>query len=221
MSDTGPPYPPPPAAGSNAIGSFEIGISPIGDIPAFDIWTTVVSQYANSPILTTLVTNFADYIDPTANIEEFFDLVINVDTAQGYGLDVWGRIVGIARTLTVILPSSTFGFAEGAPSWEPFNQGTFYFGIPLTETYILADKAYLTLILAKALANICDGSIPAINQILLRLFPNRGNCFVTDGLDMSMTYTFQFTLTPVELAIVAQSGALPKPTGVSLTIVSV
>lgn len=252
MSDTGPPYPPPPAAGSNAIGSFEIGISPIGTIPPFDVWTTVVSQYANSPILTTLITNFAGYIDPTANIEEFFDLVINVDTAQGYGLDVWGRIVGIARELTVILPSSTFGFAEGAPSWEPFNQGTFYFGIPLTETYILGDPAYLQLILAKGLANICDGSIPAINQLLINLFcePWHGNAWVSEGNiqilpffgfaesttalgfnqaplysgtpsfpDMTLTFNFNFQLTPLQLAIVQNSNVLPKSTGVKAMIV--
>jgi hypothetical protein len=34
---------------------------------------------------------------------------------------------------------------------------------------------------------------------------------------MAMTYVFGQDLTPVELAIVAQSGVLPKPVGVSVT----
>ena len=35
---------------------------------------------------------------------------------------------------------------------------------------------------------------------------------------MTMIYKFEFVLTPVELAIVLQSGVLPKPTGVSATV---
>jgi len=36
---------------------------------------------------------------------------------------------------------------------------------------------------------------------------------------MMMTYTFEFPLSPVELAIVQNSGVLPKPTGVAATVV--
>jgi Protein of unknown function (DUF2612) len=36
---------------------------------------------------------------------------------------------------------------------------------------------------------------------------------------MTMTYTFAFQLSPVELAIVTQSGVLPKPTGVLASVV--
>lgn len=32
---------------------------------------------------------------------------------------------------------------------------------------------------------------------------------------MTMSYTFDFQPTPVEMAIIQQSGVLPKPTGVS------
>lgn len=210
-----------PRPGSNAIGSFIIGVSPIGTIIPFDYWDTIISQYANSPILTQLIANVDAYLDQTANLDAFYDLIFSVATAQGYGLDIWGKIVGVSRTLDVPGDLAYFGFEEAGIGANPFNTQPFFSGQQLTNNFILSDSAYRTLIYAKALANICDGSIPAINQILLRLFPNRGNCFVTDGLDMSMTYTFQFTLTQVELAIVAQSGALPKPTGVSLTVVSV
>ena len=160
-----------------------------------------------------------DYLDQTANFQAFYDLIWNVDTAQGIGLDIWGRIVGVTRTLSISVGQNYFGYQEALPGSQPFNQQPFYVGNPLTNNFQLSDSAFRVLIFAKALANICDGTIPAINQILLNLFPNRGNCYVTDGLDMSMTYTFAFVLTPVELAIVAQSGVLPKPTGVKATIV--
>jgi Protein of unknown function (DUF2612) len=219
---TGPPYPHPnPAPGSNAIGSFAIGISPIGTIPSFDVWQTVISQYANSAILTQLVTNMAQYVDQTYNMDEFFDTIFNVETAVGYGLDVWGRIVGVNRVLTLPTGGASLGFEEaGTPTTlTPFGQAPFFSGNSVTGNVALSDAAYRTLIFTKALSNICGGSIPAINQLLLNLFPNRGNCYVTDGLNLTMTYTFDFALSPLELAIVENSGVLPRTTGVASSVV--
>lgn len=209
-----------PRLGSNAIGNFIIGVSPIGDIIPFDYWDTIISQYANSPILTQLIANFDEYIDQTMNMQNFFDFIWNVDTAQGYGLDVWGRIVGVTRVLHVGVDSEYFGFEEATTlSAFGFDQQPFYAGSPITSNFSLSDDAFRVLIFAKALANICDGSTKAINQLLINLFPNRGNCYVTDGLDMTMTYTFTFALTPVEQSILGQSNVLPKPVGVSATVV--
>ena len=42
---------------------------------------------------------------------------------------------------------------------------------------------------------------------------------MTDGLNMTMTYTFRFPLTPVQLAIVQNSGVLPRTSGVAATVV--
>lgn len=220
MTETGPQYPPPPAPGSNQIGQFTIGVSPIGTIPAFDVWTTVISQYANSPILTGLIKNLAAYFDFTKNFDDFFDLIWSVNTAQGYGLDVWGQIVGVDRVLDIGTGFLYFGFDEATTlSAAPFNQGPFYSGQGLTNNFSLSDDAYRILILAKALANITDGSILSLNQILLSLFPGRGDAYVTDDGAMAMTYTFNFALTPVEAAIVTQSGVLPQPAGVTVSYV--
>jgi hypothetical protein len=205
-------------ADSNAIGTFKIGVSPLGTLEKFDYWATVISQYANSPVLMQLISNWNDYVDQTANLDLFFDNVFNIATAQGHGLDVWGRILNVVRTLQIAV-SRNFGFVEGAPSADPFNVSPFYIGDPLTTNFNLSDDAYRTLLYAKALANISDGSIKSINQLLLNLFPHRGNCYVTDGQNMTMTYTFRFVLTPVEAAIVSQSGVLPKPTGVLASVV--
>lgn len=188
---------------------------------AFDVAQTIVSQYAASPTIMRLVSDMAGYIDPTVNLDAFYDLVWNVETAEGWGLDVWGRIVDVGRVVQVPSGEITLGFVEANPgSSVPFGEGVFYAGTGATENYALSDDAYRTLIYAKALANICDGSIPAINRILRLLFPGRGNCYCTDGLDMTMTYTFDFALTAVELAIVSQSNALAKPAGIVATIVT-
>lgn len=217
---TGPAYPPSPLPGSNGFGEFTIGVSPIGTIIPFNFWQTIISQYANSPILTQLIADFDSYVDQTQNFDAFYDLIWNVDTAQGYGLDIWGRIVGVSRILQIPSGGTYFGFEESdAGPVGTFGQSPFYNGETTTSSYILSDDAYRTLIFAKALANICDGSIPAINQLLLNLFPGQGNCYVTDGQNMTMTYTFKFVLNPVQAAIVTQSGVLPKPVGVVATVV--
>ena len=43
--------------------------------------------------------------------------------------------------------------------------------------------------------------------------------YVTDGLDMTMTYTFAFQLSPVQSSIVFNSGVLPRPCGVAASVV--
>lgn len=251
---SGPDYPR-PQPGSNAIGKMAIGVGPdtmggsgiIGTMTPFDVWKTIISQYANSPIITTLVTNFAAFVDQTKNLDEFFDLIWNVDTARGYGLDVWGRIVGITRTVK-ITATKYLGFKEGGTAdFDPFGQSPLYSGEPLTDNYELSDNAYRKLILVKAFANICINTIPVMNQMLLTLFPHRGNCYVTEGPSsndwfgfresinangfnqdpfysgsgitrMKMTYVFEFEPTPVEISIITQSNVMPKPTGVLATV---
>lgn len=219
MSDTGPPYPPGPLPESNAIGQFAIGVSPVGTIPAFNWWATVISQYANSGVLTTLLGNWFDALDQTEDLDEFYDLIWNVATSQGYGLDVWGRIVGVTRNLQVAtLPIGFLGFEEAGNSSQSFGFGVWYSGSGSSTGFSLEDPDFRTLIFAKALSNISDGSNASINQILLALFPGRGNCFVIDNENMSMVYQFDFALSAVELAIIGQTGVLPKPGGVSATI---
>ena len=223
---TGPPVPAAPVTGSNQIGKFSIGISPIGTISPFVFWTTVISQYANSPRLMQLIQNFDSYIDQTQNFDSFYDLMWNVATAVGYGLDCWGRIVGVSRVIQLTSSAKYFGFEEAGTGnansnpWGPGGVGVWYSGVPNTSNYALSDTAFRTLIYAKALSNISDGSIKSINQILVTLFPGQGgNAYVTDGENMTMQYVFNWALTPVQLAIVSQTGVLPKPVGVASSIV--
>lgn len=216
---TGPSYPNPTfGPGSNGIGSFVIGISPIGTIPTFNPWTTIIAQYANSPVITSLIESFNAAMDLTKPLDDFYDMIWNIQTAVGYGLEVWGRIVGVQRAIQIPGNVSLFGFNEAGSSWTGFGQGGFFSGQSISQNYVLSDSDFRTLILAKAAGNISDGSIPAVNQILLTLFPNRGACYVADGLNMSLTYTFKFQLTAPELAIVSQLNVLPNAAGVIINI---
>ena len=181
-----------------------------------DVERTIISQYANSATIVQLVRNMDGYLDPRADFDAFFDYVWNVETAQGFGLDIWGRIVGISRELLIPASPDFFGFNDALPGSYPFNEQPFYDGTaPATQTYKLADDAYRQLILVKAMANISAANAPALNQLLQNMFAGRGRCYVNDLGSMALRYTFEFDLTTYEFAIMTQSGALPRPAGVA------
>lgn len=158
---------------------------------------TVASQYKNSPTLLQLIDNFNQYIDPGANLQAFYDLVWNIDTAQGFGLDILGRIVGASRQVNVpaVFPVRV---APGLRS--------------------LTDDQFRILLYATALTNISGTSIPEINTVLRRLFAGRGNAYAVDNLDMSIRYALAFAATGYDFAIMAQSNALPRPAAVKTSI---
>lgn len=215
----GVPYPHPnPKSGSNAVGSFAIGVSPVGSIQPFDVFKTVMAQYGNSAALLGLITSFDAAMDLTGDFDQFFDTIFNVYTAVGYGLDVWGRIVNAPRTFPVAGPGpATFGFQEPGNDWVGFGQAPFSSGVSPTTNVTLTDQQYLPVILAKAATNIWDGSIPAFNAILLGLFRGRGAPYVVDNGNMSITLTFPFPLLPIDTAII-NGGILPQPTGVVVNV---
>lgn len=186
-----------------------------------NVQQTIISQYANSPTLNALIANMNEYIDPRANMQMFYEFVWNVDTAEGFGLDIWGKIVGVSRLLRVPNNRQVIGFynADVPPDWAPFNHGTWFTGRQGGQTFPLTDDAYRTLILTKALANIVATTAASINQLLRNLFPGRGVCYVVDNGGMSMTYVFEFDISQTEYAILTQSGALPHPAGVRFNVV--
>lgn len=182
------------------------------------VWPkTVISQFANSPRLTALVQSFADAIDPEKLSDLFFESVWNIDSAGKYGLDFWGRVVNVGRTLYVPGGQSgdLFGFVEeGVGNVFGFGQAPFNSIFKLTPNYVLLDDDYRRLILVKAFSNIADRSIPTMNAALLQLFPGRGNVYVSDDGDMRGSFVFGFQPTPLDLAILTQSGAFATPSGV-------
>jgi len=182
---------------------------------------TIISQYGNSATISQLIHDMSTYLDPRADFDAFYDFVWNVETAQGFGLDIWGRIVNISRELTIPAALTYLGFNEAVPGSYPFGEAPFYVEASgATQTYRLTDDAYRTLILTKALTNISAVNAPTLNQLLLNLFATRGRCYVNDMGGMQLRYTFEFLLTDYEFAIMTQSGAIPRPAGVGAYIIT-
>jgi len=202
-------------------GYVDVGyiVAPIDICPAFDPLPTIASQYSNSPTLLQLIESMSQYFDPAADFTAFYDAIWNIDTANDQGLSLWGKIVNVQRVLTVTGTLSNFAFDEQGLTAQPFGQAPFYAGESPTQTYVLTSVAYRNLILTKALANISAGSAQSINALLRNLFSARGKCYVIDLGNMSMQFTFEFALRPYEIAIMTQSGVMPRPAGVSATVV--
>ena len=179
-----------------------------------DVQKTVLSQYGCAPTLNALIEAWNQTLDPTRLLETWFTNIWNLDTAQGYGLDVWGRIVGVERVLT-LSTDSFFGFAEPQDlTLQPFNAAPWYSGTQTTSNYRLSDEAFRQLINAKALANITDGSITSLNAILMTLFAGQGDVWVADTGTMTLTYTFNFAPSAVQVSLIQSSGVLMRPAGV-------
>lgn len=155
-----------------------------------DVEKTIISQFGNSPTITQLIRNMNAYIDPRCDIDNFYNTVWNVSTAKGFGLDIWGRVVG--------LPT-----------------GRFLYTNPVTE---LDDTDFLRVIMIKALSNISITSTPTFNQILNNFFAGRGRTYCSDQGAMQMRYTFEFQPQPWEIQVFAQPGIVLRPSGVGLSI---
>ena len=101
----------------------------------------IESQYAASPAINALCAGFQGELDASADIDLIFNNLININTATGTSLDVWGRILAIPRTLTT---------ATGQTTWD--------------------DDTYRFLLLYKALANISAADAATQNNLLSQLF---------------------------------------------------
>jgi hypothetical protein len=153
-----------------------------------DVEQTIISQYGNSAAISALIHNMNEYIDPRADIDGFYNTVWNVETAEEFGLDIWGRIVGIPT-------------------------GRYIYTNPVT---VLDDTQFRALILIKALSNISITSSPTFNQMLNNFFAGRGRCYVSDQGAMQMRYTFEFPLADYEIQIMSSTGIFLRPAGVQV-----
>ena len=133
-------------------------------------------------------------IEPTADIAAFYESVFDPETAFGWGLDVWGRIVAIPRTLEVEATDiKPFGFSGS--NLSNFGHGPFAYESK-SNTFILQDNAYHLLIWMKAASNITDGSLLDLNKIVHWLFSDRGHIAVVHVGTMKIRYVIGFKLQP-------------------------
>ncbi|MGJ0578469.1 DUF2612 domain-containing protein [Xenorhabdus bovienii] len=182
-----------------------------------DIAETLLSQYANSPTICTILNSFNETIDPRANADEFYHLAVNVLTAQGFGLDIWGRIVGINRGLSIPDPNvDYFGFNE-TQKYSPFDQSPFYSELHTESSYMMDDSTFREVILMKAYANILNATAHNINAFLKASF-TRGRAYFLITGHMTARYVFEYRLSELEKNLIYNHHILPCPSGVKISM---
>lgn len=158
-----------------------------------------------------LIDGFNTAVDPAAEIAEFYSKVFDPATAVERGLDCWGTIVAISRTVTLAGNNASFGF-DGS-LLNPWDQSPFY-SAQATDNYTLADRAYRLLIFLKAAVNLTNGSLADSNKVLAQLFEGRGAIAALHVGTMHMRFLVQFVMEPFEQAIMQSEDVPPKPAGV-------
>ncbi|MBE1237499.1 DUF2612 domain-containing protein [Phaeovibrio sulfidiphilus] len=177
----------------------------IRDVPP----ATLQSQYSASPVIRSLVAGKAARLDPANDILLFYRTVFDIRTARGPGLDIWGRILGISRSLELD-EGDVLGF--NGSGLRAFDNGVFNPGAA-TRTFALADAPFRELLMFKALANISSADAATLNALLNRLF--RGlPVFVLEVGVMRIRCVFPFLLEPWQRSLFRKGGLLARGAGV-------
>lgn len=175
----------------------------------YPIHKTIIRQYEESPIINAMVNSYAQTIDAKYLFDSFYTNIWNIDTANSQGLDIWGRIVGVSRYLT-LQNSDYFGFD---PDFAPFDNAPFFGGSVINDQYRLSNDDFRRVIKAKALANITGTTIPWIELVLQQLFSVRGKTKVRVAGFKELDYVFKFDPTDLDNAIITAPNLLPIPAG--------
>ena len=148
------------------------------DFTSFDTWDiaeTVQSQYATSKRMRAVIDAFWQAINPKSDIDLLYRKLVNPRTAEGWGLDIWGRIVAIGRSyLAVEDDTPYFGFdpPEGVKNERLNSFGNAPFYKQIMGKVRLADTMFRTYVFLKALINISNSSLASLNQAVKLLFPD-------------------------------------------------
>lgn len=151
-------------------------------------------QYDNAPRLRSLIEACQREFD--GNTEDFWNNfytnIFNLETANTFGLAVWGALLGVER-----------------PTYEWQGQ-----------TYPYSDDMYRLFLKSQNILNSMDGSIYQINRYMEFLFPNKP-ILVIDNLDMTFRIVFYYTPSGEEWIVINNPDFIPRPSGVGYEILVV
>lgn len=208
-----------------------------------DYHETVIAQYANSPRLLALIRSFSEAMKICVFFSDFYENIWDLNTATGKGLDIWGQVVGVNRTVktltgffwgfneeTLLLARpyhDLTGFNDSLSSIEDRRTawGMFRDYQELEGEITFTDKNFKKLIFAKAHANVSNYNTSDLNFILMYIFgynengeKNNHEIYVRDNFDMSITLILNWLPSTDEVAIIMNAGLLFKPAGISLKV---
>ena len=156
-----------------------------------DLSKVILWQYDDAPKFKALVGNQQAFMDAavTKFWQDFNRNVFNLATCNTFGLELWGKLLSVAR------PTYT---AQGVE--HEYN-----------------DEQYRLVLQARIYLLTFDGTAKALNKFFAMLFPDYP-VVITDNLDMTVDISFM-TEPPQEIkTVLTDSLFLPRPTGVEYRI---
>lgn len=180
-----------------------------------DLLKAILWQYENADKLNALAQYKSAYFN-RATVKFWCDWyrdVFNIDTANDFGLAVWGRILDVPLGIDVSASDKNkigYGFGANKRNFKSnFNRNADYtLTLTTAQKRLLVRMRYFTLTQSPTITNI--------NTFLKRFFGNgSGKVFVLDPLDMSyILYVFDFNPDESLRLLLDNFDLLPRPSGV-------
>lgn len=165
----------------------------------------MISQYANSPRFVKLVEGMRSQFNNAQTIEDWFNVVYNLKTAEGYGLDIWGIILNRSRYITYNdNGTEKTVYLKGAKTVD---------GIDYTEEQI--ENLYRSVLFLTLMSYITNATMNSLSLLLRDFFKERGICYIVEYNPMEIRIVFDFYLNGLESVIFPV--VMPKPTGVGIS----
>lgn len=173
---------------------------------------TVQSQYSASPRILFLAEYYWSMLDPTESINLMLKKMIDPVTAEGAGLDAWGRIVGIKRALVPTVGEYLAFDPAGLDNalGDSFNNAPWN---PLLASGMAPDAVYRVYVFVKAMLNIGNGSLADLNRYFSLLYEDSGITVLHVGTMMLRVMDFGGRLTSADMLALKSLDWVPLGVG--------
>lgn len=164
---------------------------------AFNARNVILWQYDNAPNFNALIAVKQNFYDDAVSDfwERWIDDVLNIQTANEFGLTLWGFLLNLERPL--------YTNADG-------------------ELVPIPTESYRLLLNAKLYKSSHAPTFSNVNTFIRQIFFNRpdNKSYVQDNLNMSITYILDFFPTAEEEIVLKLNDFLPHPSGVKIASIT-
>jgi len=194
-----------------------------------DLLQAMLWQYNQATSLNSLATQEQAWytVNQSSFWEVWFQYGFNLQTANQFGLTLWSIILEVPLYVNTSEPTPgapLYGFNENLifpallNNYLNFENGNFS---NIGSQIILTEEQQRFVLRLRYFDLITRGALPEINEFLDYLYGSTTG-FTTelgwalDGLDMTMTYIFNYQVPEVMRTVFRQIDLLPRPAGVGL-----
>lgn len=186
---------------------------------SLDLLKALLWQHDNAEKLITLMKFKQEWYnrEHTQFWDNWIRDVFNINTANDFGLSLWGRILDVPLSVTV-QPTT------GRPSWgfgvNNKNFGNAGFGRATAGQIGMTTEQRRIVIRMRYFQLTCRPTVTEVNAFLATLF-GQGTVWVSDSLDMTfVTYVFRQVPDSQLTFILDNYDLLPRPSGVGVRYIT-